>query len=1108
MSKLWVSSFSDRIKPLSGRFAWMGLLFLIICATILFKAGSAQVVTATLTGSVRDSSGGSIPNATVTVTQKATGTTRTTKTTSDGVFNVPYLNPGIYRVEVEAKGFTTFIQDAIPLEVSTVARLNATLSPGSSQQTVTVTAAPPALQTESAEVARNFNSKMTSELPVANRNFQALAGLAAGVTPPVQSFTSIEDPQGTTFFNANGQGNSSNNTLVDGVDNTDPLLGLSIWLPNPEVIQEVHVSTSNYSAEFGHVAGAVVNVLTKSGTNEFHGSAWEFNRVAALAARDFFDQNGKPKPGLTRNEFGATFGGPIIKDKTFFFFGYQGRYLRQASTSITTVPESAFLNGDFSSVPGLTLYNPTTGNSDGTGRQSYQNNIIPQNQINPIAQKLNSYLPKPNLPGIVNNYVVNVPYSYDGNNYNARVDHNFTALTKLSAEFATSHYSVQQNGVLGNAVSTSESAKDYTVTGIVNLTHGFSPTLLTELRVGYNRYRTDVNGIDSTTITNAKLGIANPNPDPISSNGFADIDISGMPELGTTPVYYPLVNTDNLFDVVDTWSKLLKSHTLKWGAEVHRDRMDRFQPQGLNDGPRGLFVFNPGTTQLNGGPGLGPYGSFANSFAAYLLGATDRTGRTYQTVTPTNRQTQFSGFLQDTYQVTRKLTLDLGIRYDFYSPIVPRYKGGASNYDPATNTLLVAGVGDVDLATGVKAQNLIEPRVGFAYRLGEKSVIRGGYAVSGWTGRFGFTGGSLSTQFPVIYNVQVGNSNDYRVDGSLNSIPAVPFSSVPSSGRISPAPNQAFFVIPFNNPLSYVENYNLTYQRDFGGGFNLDIGYVGNVGHQLPFNQELNAAAPGTGTNGLPFLVYGRTASTSKRANGVNSNYNALQATLTKRFSQGLTFTVAYAYSKSLDVGSNQAGFIDNLDFRRQYGPSDFDQTHLLTVSHLYELPFGKGKPFLNHGGIAAALLSDWQLNGIYRYATGTPFNVTADATPCHCPGNGNFADVVAPVTILGGVGPGQPWFTTSSFAVPGPNRFGNAGRNIVRGPHLSNYDFSLFRIFPVGERLKLEFRGEFYNLSNTPHFANPNGSVSAGPGSFGIITSTLNGYGNRQVQTALRITF
>ena len=357
---------------------------------------------------------------------------------------------------------------------------------------------------------------------------------------------------------------------------------------------------------------------------------------------------------------------------------------------------------------------------------------------------MNSYLPAPNLPGIENNYVTNVPYSYNGNSYDARVDQNFTEQTKLFAKMATSKYLVQQDGTLGNVISDSESGNDYTVTAIVNLTHGFSPTLLTELRLGYNRYRTNVNGIDTATLTNQKLGIANPNPDAISTNGFANVDINGMPELGNTPVYYPLVNTDNLFDVVDSWSKLLKNHVLKWGVEIHRNRMDRFQPQGLNYGPRGLFDFNPGTTQLKGGPGLGPYGSFANSFAAYLLGATDETGRTYQTVTPTNRQTQVAGFLQDTYHVTPKLTLDLGLRYDFYSPIVPRYKGGASNYDPSDDTLLVAGIGKVDLASGVNSQYLIQPRLGFAYRVDDKTVVRGGYAISGWTGRFGFTGGTLS----------------------------------------------------------------------------------------------------------------------------------------------------------------------------------------------------------------------------------------------------------------------------------------------------------------------------------------------------------------------------
>lgn len=1066
----------------------------------------AQVVTATLTGNVKDASGAIVPNATVTATRSSTSLARTTQTNADGLYNLPYLEPGNYTVTVEVPGFKRFVQENVVLDVSTIARVDATMTPGDTKETVTVTAEPPLLETERAEVARNFATETVREIPLANRNVQALVGLVAGVSPPVQSFPSTEDPQGTTFFNANGQGNSANNTVVDGVDNTNPTLGLSIYLPNPEVVQEVHVSTSNYSAEFGRVGGAVVNIVTRSGTNQLHGSLWEFNRVAALTARDFFNQTGQTKPGLTRNEFGVAVGGPIRHDKTFFFFGYQGRYLRQSSTSIYTVPQPAFLNGDFSSVPGLTLYNPATGNPNGTGRQTFANNIIPTTQLSSIAQKLNTYLPAPNLPGILNNYDVNIPFSYNGSSYDGRVDHNFTEQTKLFAKIAVSDYSVTQGGYYANPIGDGRVAKDYTDTAIVNFTHAFSPTLLTELRLGYNRYRTNVNGIDMTTLTNQKLGIANPNPDFISTNGFANVDINGMQEIGNTQVYYPLVNTDNLFTAVDTWSKSLRTHTVKWGIEAHRDRMDRFQPQGANLGPRGLFQFNPGTTQLNGGPGLGPYGSFVNSFASYMIGAPDETSRTFQTVTPTNRQTQIAGFIQDTYQVSSKLTLDLGVRYEWYSPVVPRYKGGASNYDPNSNTLLIAGYGDVNLATGVPSQNSVQPRVGIAYRIDDKSVIRTGYSVSSWTGRFGFTGGTLSTQFPVIYNVQVGNTNDYIVDGSFNSLPAVPFAPLPSNGRINPAPNQAFFVIPTHNPIPTVQSYNLTYQRQLAGGLSFDVGYVGNVGRQLPFNQQLNAAAPGTGNAGLPLLIYGRTASTSERGDGVNSNYNSLQTNLQKRFTYGYAFSIAYSYSKALDVGSNQASFTDNLNRNRQYGPADFDQTHLITITHLYQLPFGKGKPFINQGGLAAHVLSNWQFNGIYRYATGTPFTATADATACNCPGNGNFADAVAPVQILGGIGPNQAWFSTSSFAVPGPNRFGTAGRNTIRGPHLSNYDLSLFRGFAVTERLKLELRGEFYNLTNSPHFSNPNGSVSSG--SFGTITSTLGGYGNRQIQTALRITF
>jgi outer membrane receptor protein involved in Fe transport len=1068
---------------------------------------SSQVVTATLTGSITDPSGASVPNATVKVTEQSTSVVRSTTTSIDGVYNVPYLNPGIYRVEVDATGFKKYSQN-VTLNISTTARLDATLTPGSANETVTVTAEAPALQTDRAEVAKNFSTQAVAELPVANRNFQALAGLVAGVSPPVQNFTTAEDPQGTTFFNANGQGNSSNNTIVDGVDNTNPTLGLSIYLPSPEVVEEVHVSTSNYSAEFGRVGGAVVNATTKSGTNALHGSLWEFNRVAALAARDFFNKDTQTKPGYTRNEFGAAVGGPIIKDKTFFFGAYQGRYLRQSSTSTNTVPaSSAWFTGDFSSVPGLALYDPNTGNPDGTGRQPFANNVIPQNRINSIAQQLLKYFPQPNVGGFLNNYVLNVPFSYNGNSYDARVDHYFSEQTKIFAKMNTSHYQVVQGAVLGPIAGDGTTANDYTITGALNVTHGFDPTLLTELRFGYNRYRTNVQGTDMTTLTNQKLGIANPNPDPISTTGMGRININGMPGIGT-PVVYPLINTDNLFEIVDTWSKLKGKHVFKWGAEIHRNRMDRFQPQGLNLGPRGLFNFNPGTTQLRGGPGLGPYGSVVNSFAAFLIGAPDQTGRTYMPITPTNRQTQFAAFAQDTYQMTRKLTLDIGLRYEYYSPVTPRYKGGASNYDPYTNTLLIAGYGDVNLATGVDAQSLnFAPRLGFAYRLTDRQVIRAGYGISYWTGRFGFTGGTLSTQFPTIYNVQQGNTGDFQVDGSFNTLPVVQFVDIPSNGHINPAPNQGFFVVPSRNRLPYVQNYNFTYQRELVGGISFDIGYVGNLGRQLPYNRGLNAAPPGTGSAGRPFFVlFGHSADVSLRTGGINSNYNALQTNLSKRFSQGLMFTIAYAYSKSMDVGSNQPGFTDNLDLRRQYGPSDFDRTHMVTASHLYELPFGKGKHFLNQGGMAGRIIGGWQLNGIFRFATGTPFTASADATSCNCPGNNNFADALAPVTYLGGIGPGQPWFSTSSFAAPGPNRFGSAGRNTIRGPKLRNYDLSIFRTFAITERVRLEYRAEFYNLTNTPNFANPSGNSSSAV--FGIISSTLGGYGNRQVQMALRLKF
>jgi len=488
-----------------------------------------------------------------------------------------------------------------------------------------------------------------------------------------------------------------------------------------------------------------------------------------------------------------------------------------------------------------------------------------------------------------------------------------------------------------------------------------------------------------------------------------------------------------------------------------------------------------------------------------MLGDADLTGRSYVVTTPTDLMTQFFSFFSDAWQATSKLTLNLGLRHEAYIPTHPRHAGGGSNYDPFTDTLLIAGLGGVPLNTGVKMDwKNFAPRFGLSYRLDKKTVIRTGYGTSNYLGRFGFSGGTIATQFPAVLHTQVGVANDYRVDGTLDSIPAIASQPVPSNGRLTPAPNQPLFSIPLDNLTPFVHSYNFTIQRQITYDFTIDAGYVGSLGRRLPYQQALNAAQPGTGAAGLAlFRAFGRTATTTLRANGVNNNYNSLQANAIKRFSHGLSLTVAYTFSKTLGVGDDEGrAFTNQLDFKKNYGPQSYDRTHMLVMSHIYELPFGSGKKFLSQSPLRF-FVGGWQVNGILRSATGTPFSALADATPCNCPGNGNYADAVAPVRIIGGAGPQQRWFDTSAFVQPGANRFGTAGRNTIRGPGLINYDFSAFRNFRVREGVRIEFRSEFYNLTNTPHFNNPVNSFNAG--NFGQVTSS---YGEREIQFALRLIF
>jgi Carboxypeptidase regulatory-like domain/TonB dependent receptor len=1080
---------------------------LIIASLLMLACPSTvwpQAVSATLLGAVTDVTGAVIPKAEVTVTETATGATRTAQTNEQGIYTIPYLAPGIYRVEVKAESFKKFVLEGLELRATTSTRADARLETGQVAEIMEIRSGSPLLQTDRSEVSRSFNRKAVTELPLVDRSFQSLVGLMPGVAPPSVDFTRAEDPQGTTFFRANGQGNSANNTQVDGVDNTNPTLGLSIYIPSAEVVQEVNVTTSNYNAEFGRAGGAMLNVITRGGTNDLHGSLFEFHRNRSFRARNMFNVSPQPKPNFVRNEFGGVLGGPIIRNKTFFFGGFQGRTLRQSNTVTTTVPVDAWRRGDFRDVPGLAIYDPATGAENGVGRRQFDNNQIPQDRIHPIANKLLPTIPLPNQPGFLNNLIVNVPFRYNGYSYDGRVDHILSESTRGFVKFNYSGYSVDTEAAFPAAIGEGTKSTPYTVTTVLNLTHSFSPTLVAEFRGGYNRYFTEVNGLNMTDVTNQTLGIQNPNPDPISSQGMARINIAGGMQGMGTPVFYPLINADNLFNFVNTWNKQAGRHAIKWGIDLHRNRMDRFQPQGLNFGPRGLFVFNPGVTALNGGPELGQFGAFGNSFAAFLLGAPDQTSRTFMPITPTNRQTQFFTFFHDTFQVSRKLTLDLGLRWELYTTVKPRYRGGASNYDPATNSLLIAGYGENDLGNNVQSDwNNFAPRFGFSYRIGDRSVIRGGYGLSNYTGRFGFTGGTLSTQFPVLYNIQNGVENDFALKGTFDALPPVPDIPLPENGIITPAPDQAFFTIPRDNPIPFVHSYNLTYQREIGWNTAWDIGYVGSLGRRLPFQQQLNAAPPGAGADGRPFKVlFGRTANVDMRAHGLNNNYNSLQTNITKRFSQGLQFTAAYTFSKNLGTGDDQGGFIVQTDIRRNYGPTGYDRTHMFVASHTFELPFGAGKSLLRSGP-GRHILGGWQLNGVFRWVSGAPFTPTADATSCNCPGNGNYATVVAPVRYLGGTGRGELWVDRTSFQAPAANSFGTAGRNSLRGPGFKNYDLSLFRNLRLSERIRLELRGEAYNLTNSPRWGNPVSNIN--DANFGQIISAG---GERELQVAVRLTF
>jgi outer membrane receptor protein involved in Fe transport len=1104
----------------------------VLC-TLLLGALMAwsQAVNGTLLGTITDSSGATVPKAKVTITEMNTGFSRNMETNESGNYSFPTLEPGIYRVSVESAGFRTAVKDRVEVLVNTTARADLMLQPGAINESVTVTAETAILQTDRSDTGRKIETIQLQSLPLSyNHNFQSMLNLVPGTTRAFQPHSEFFNSQGSLTTQVNGVAREGNNVQFEGVDNNQRTGLLSVLIPPMEALQTVDVTTSNYEAELGRAGGAVTNIVLKSGTNDLHGGVYWYNAVSKLGARETFQPS---KPVTTYNYAGFNFGGPIRKNRTFYFGDYLGVRDRRGDGYIITVPGAAFRTGDFSSNKTV-IYDPATGNRDtGAGRLPFANNQIPDARISPIAKKLLAMVPLPNFgTGLTLNYAGQTTRKKDTDSFDVKVDHAQTDSDRFSVRYSFQRPVVTDPGRFGIYGG---GGKGFAATGInrtqsaaINYTHLFSSTLILEARVGVSRYSNVATNFDYGTNAAEAVGIKGANIDPWST-GLTTMSVSGYadPLVGYSGSL-PWNRAETNFAYVANFTKIHSNHTFKFGVDIRRVREELLQTQD-NGGPRGQFNFRNNQTSTSGAAVVDQ----VNALASLLLDTPNSFQRDLDVQFPTNRLLWVFSYFQDKWQVTPKLTVDLGVRHDFYPPGTPRLKGGWSNYDWNTNTFQVAGYGNVPMNLGRKTYYTgFAPRVGLAYRIDSKTVVRAGFGMS-W---IPFPDNKLAwDNFPVKQSIAFNPLTSYGqaqtapgVYGSMGTgFPPPAIVSIPSDGLIQ-ANTTALLAqgvnsaIPLDYREGYIESWNVAVQRQLPKSFTLEAAYVANHTVRAPVAYNVNAGMIfNAGAAGRPlYQKFGKGVDVSMRYAGYSNDYNSMQVKIDRRFSGGLMITTAYTYGKALGYSTEDGGLWNYIQPRRTYSRLDFDRNHIFVQSYVWQLPFGKGRRWLQSGA-GRWIAGDWQLNGVFTLMTGLPLTFGTTVSN-NTPGSAFTPDQIGPFTVMHGVaGPSGSnlWFDTTQFAQPrnadGSPHWGSMGHNNVTGPGLGDLDLSLFRTFPMTERFKLEFRAETTNFTNTPAFANPNTTV--GNVNFGKITGTLaglvsnqgiGGTGPRAIQLGLRLTF
>ena len=1083
----------------------LGLL-LVLTIVIPVQPAAAQVLYGSVVGAVTDPSGAVIPGATVTLTNKATGLKQDDKTDEGGRYSFVNVPPGKYDVRVTATGFRTFVATEFDVTPNTVHRVDTKLEVGQITDTVTVVATAVALQTEKADTHAEIETKAITSLPIGGyRNYQTLINLVPGATPAVFQNSITDTPGRALSTNINGGNRNTNITRIDGATS------VNVWLPHhvgyvtpEENVEVVNVTTGSADAEQGMAGSAAITLITKSGTNDLHGSAYEFHNDQHLNSRAFFQAAGTTKPLAIYNNFGATLGGPIKKNKLFYFLSWDATHQKQSSPGFYTVPSDAFKAGDFSGVSTL-IYDPSTGNADGSGRTPFPGNRIPANQIDSIAQKIQSYYPSINYAGPnpnANDYFASGGPILDRNYFDAKV--NFTASDKQQIWGKYGRMWAKSGGKAvfgiagGPGLPGSDPGLGDTLIQVATIGHSrtLSPTLLLDGVVGYERQGQHLLPNDFGTNYGQQFGIPNANgPDPLQS-GFINISISNYTGFGV-PNWMPLQRVEESYTQSDnvTWTK--GAHELRFGFDLVRHHLNHWQPEIGNFGPRGGLGFNGQETALRGGAAPNQF----NAYAAFLLGLSDDSEKSLENILATGREWQFGWYVRDRWQVNQKLTVNIGLRYEYY-PLMTRAGYGIEQLNPYTNQISLGGRGNVPENAGISvSKKLFAPRIGMAYRLSENTVIRAGYGMNFDPLPFSRP---LRGWYPIVINSAFTASGFGWATTFEKGVPN-PVGPDLSSGVVT-LPQDVSERSPWGYiHRGYEQSWNFTVERKLPLNLVTSVGYVGTHSVHLLADRDINAGFPGSGTANLPFApLFGRTIATNMWDGYLSSNYHSLQVAVNRSFSKGLMLKGAYTYSKAIDYtdddGWASVGWNWAPVFQRNRAPAGFDRTHVLQMGWVYELPFGKGK-MMAKSGPASYVLGDWQVNGIFSAYTGTPFGISAPGSSLNAPSNSQTADQVnLTVARPGNVGPGQYYYDPTAFASVSGVRFGTSGRNILRGPGVLNTDLDITRVFPITERVKVQFRAQFFNFANTSHFGGPSTSVTSG--TFMQITSAS---GERNIRFGLR---